>query len=72
MASVECLGCGQLRSVDDDGVLGAGGCPRCGYVGWAHSVDLSEDERWMLREIPVEERGLRPALYGRDLSRPDD
>ena len=61
MASVECLGCGQLRSVDDGNrVLGMGKCPRCDYVGWAHAATLSEDDRRMLREITVEERGLRP------------
>jgi hypothetical protein len=32
-------------------------CPRCGYVGWAPSASLSEDDRRVLREIPL---ALRP------------
>lgn len=36
--------------------MGAGHCPRCGYVGWAFSDDLDEDERRALRDVPVEFR----------------
>ncbi len=35
-------------------------CPRCGYLGWAPMLELSERERGRLREHPVEERRLRP------------
>jgi len=36
--------------------MSAGHCPRCGYVGWALSDDLSERERRLLRDLPVERR----------------
>jgi uncharacterized Zn finger protein len=56
--SVECLGCGCQRVIDDDGhTLATGSCPRCGYVGWAHATALTETDRRALREIPV---SLRP------------
>ncbi|MCC6223453.1 MAG: hypothetical protein IT201_08190 [Thermoleophilia bacterium] len=57
--TVECLGCGQPRGVREARLLrfGAGPCPRCGYVGWAPSRDLSEDDRRDLRELPVALRG---------------
>jgi hypothetical protein len=54
---VECLSCGYQRLVDDaQGGLGRGACPRCGYVGWAYSSALSEDERRALRDVPVARR----------------
>jgi Zn ribbon nucleic-acid-binding protein len=61
--TVECLGCGERRRVDEDNPtahLGAGECPRCGYVGWAQPSDLSELVRRSLREFPPERRRLRP------------
>ena len=58
-AQVECLRCGCPRAVDDEEhLLGRGACPRCGYVGWAYSSDLSEDERRALRDVPVYLRAL--------------
>jgi hypothetical protein len=48
--TVECLRCGFVREVE------GGACPRCGYVGWAYSYDLTEDERRDLRDHPVEAR----------------
>lgn len=52
--TVECLSCGCLRAVIDDGhILSTGACPRCGYVGWAHVVELDEDARRALREVPL-------------------
>jgi hypothetical protein len=55
---IECLRCGRLRDVvsSSDHVDDAGVCPRCAYVGWACSDDLTEDERRELRDLPVEER----------------
>lgn len=50
---MECLRCGQKHDLRN------GECPRCGYVGWAPSADLTELERRMLRDRPVEYRGLR-------------
>jgi hypothetical protein len=38
--------------------LGADECPRCGYVGWAESSELSELERRALRDRPLERRRL--------------
>jgi hypothetical protein len=39
----------------------AGICPRCEYVGWAYSSDLSERTRKLVRELPLERRAfLRP------------
>jgi hypothetical protein len=37
-------------------------CPRCGYVGWAPSSALSEEDRRVLREIPVALRPLNSPL----------
>jgi hypothetical protein len=42
--------------------LGTGACPRCGYVGWAPSASLSEEDRRVLREIPVALRPLESPL----------
>jgi hypothetical protein len=39
------------------GLAASEACPRCGYVGWAPSSALSEEDRRVLREIPV---ALRP------------
>ncbi len=58
VVAIECLRCGRLRDVvsASDHVVDAGVCPRCAYVGWALSEDLTEDERRELRDLPVEER----------------
>jgi hypothetical protein len=62
-ARVECLGCGHVRLAGDtEHALGTGACPRCGYVGWAYSSELSEEERRIMREIPVELRPLDSPL----------
>jgi hypothetical protein len=59
--SVECLRCGELRELarQPQHHLGSGECPRCSYVGWARSGDLTELVRRTLRERPVESRRLR-------------
>jgi hypothetical protein len=56
--TVECLKCGYPRRVRGSTrhVAGAGHCPRCDYVGWAASDELTEDERRALRDVPVEFR----------------
>ena len=57
---VECLHCGSQRSLDK-GAHDAGECPRCRYVGWAFSAELTERSRKLLREVPLERRFfLRP------------
>ena len=60
---VECLRCGHSRPFTpgprrcDD----VGACPRCEYVGWAYSTDLSEKTRKLFRDLPLERRlHLRP------------
>jgi phage FluMu protein Com len=50
--TVECLRCGKQRDYRDDE------CPRCGYVGWARSDELTERTRRTLRERPLERRRL--------------
>jgi len=60
LVTVECLGCGRLRAAGwslEHGVE-TGRCTCCGYVGWAFSEDLTEDERRELRDCPVELRGF--------------
>lgn len=59
---IECLRCGRTRRVSGplDHAMDAGFCPRCGYVGWAFSRDLTEDERRELRDLPVERRRFEP------------
>jgi hypothetical protein len=60
-AIVECLKCGLPRAVRGEArLMGAGECPRCGYVGWAPSDDLREDDRRQLRDVPVELRRISP------------
>jgi len=34
----------------------AGECPRCNYVGWAFSSELSERTRRLFRDLPLERR----------------
>ena len=61
--AIECLRCGRprhvqrtlFRHIDDPE------CPRCGYVGWALVVDLTEAQRRQLRDRPPERRSLRVA-----------
>jgi hypothetical protein len=55
---VECLGCGEARTVPTAGALrlDPGECPRCGYIGWAPSVSLTEATRRRIRERPVDRR----------------
>jgi transposase len=61
LSSVECLSCGERRSLDADAHthLGTGECPRCGYVGWALPGDLNEQSRRALRDRPPELRSPR-------------
>jgi hypothetical protein len=55
---IECLRCGAYRSVSDGGRhrLDAGECPRCGYVGWAVPIELSESTRQRIRRLPPDRR----------------
>jgi hypothetical protein len=63
--TVECLSCGCVRAVGDDGhTLATGACQRCGYVGWAHVADLTEDTRRELRDVPVPFRPLENRADG--------
>jgi hypothetical protein len=60
LRQVECLNCGHRRAVLDAELRSAEDeCPRCRYVGWASTAELSERTRRMLRERPVERRRLR-------------
>jgi hypothetical protein len=60
LRQVECLNCGHRRAVlEAERHTGEDECPRCRYVGWAASAELSEHTRRMLRERPVERRRLR-------------
>jgi hypothetical protein len=60
--TVECLRCGHSRELTQGPRRAeAGICPRCEYVGWAYSKDLSERTRKLVRELPLERRlFLRP------------
>jgi hypothetical protein len=59
MTVVECLGCGHVRSIEQpERTFGAGACPRCGYVGWAPSSLLTEQDRRLLRDVPLAMRPL--------------
>ena len=56
---VECLSCGYRRAIRDDERRSAlDECPKCRYVGWASSAELSERTRRLLRERPVGRRRL--------------
>jgi hypothetical protein len=60
LRQVECLNCGHRRAVlAAEQRTGEDECPRCRYVGWASSAELTERMRRMLRERPVERRHLR-------------
>jgi hypothetical protein len=41
-AQIECLSCGEVRSVHGFGRTDTGECPRCHYVGWAYADELDE------------------------------
>ena len=59
---VECLRCGETRELRLAARhLDTGECPRCTYVGWAASEDVTEDTRKVLRDRPLERRRLRMA-----------
>ncbi len=57
---VECLSCGHVHELDrlHTGLVQAAECPRCGYLGWAEAGSLTELTRRVLRDRPVERRGL--------------
>ena len=56
--TVECLRCGHARAFTPGPWRSeeAGVCPRCQYVGWAYSSDLSERTRKLFRDLPLERR----------------
>jgi hypothetical protein len=54
---IECLRCGDTRTAQSDEPE----CPRCGYLGWAHTDDLTEPIRKLLRKRPPEVRRLHVA-----------
>jgi len=58
LVTVECLRCGQSRAFSPGlrRYEEAGSCPRCEYVGWAFSLDLTERTRRLVRELPLERR----------------
>ena len=56
---VECLSCGYRRAIEADERRSAlDECPKCSYVGWASSAELSEGTRRLLRERPLPRRRL--------------
>ena len=58
MSLLECLRCGHTRSFTPGKRRHeeAGACPRCEYVGWAFSTDLTEKTRRLFRDLPLEQR----------------
>jgi hypothetical protein len=58
--NIECLGCGAVRALAQE-TRQPGECPRCGYLGWAPSIDLTESDRRVLRLRPVARRHVRIA-----------
>jgi hypothetical protein len=56
--TVECLRCGREREFTPGPRRReeSGSCPRCGYVGWAFSSELTESTRRLVRELPLERR----------------
>lgn len=59
LAQVECLSCGYKRSIRaDDRTSAMQQCPRCEYVGWAESTQLTEQMRKLLRDRPPNRRRL--------------
>jgi Zn ribbon nucleic-acid-binding protein len=60
LRQVECLSCGYRRAARDDELRSAlDECPKCRYVGWAASAELSENTRRLLRERPLQRRRIR-------------
>ena len=60
LRQVECLNCGHRRAVREDETRSAlDECPKCHYVGWASTAELSERTRRLLQERPVARRRLR-------------
>ena len=59
--TVECLRCGAVRTARYNvwHHVESAECPRCGYVGWAHSAELTEIQRRALRERPLQARRIR-------------
>ena len=55
---IECLSCGETRTVGAPESHVRDECPRCGYLGWAESESLTETLRRRLRERPLELRRL--------------
>jgi hypothetical protein len=59
LRQVECLNCGHRRAVREDESRSAlDECPKCRYVGWASSAELSENTRRLLRDRAVPSRRL--------------
>jgi hypothetical protein len=59
LRQVECLSCGYRRAIRGGERSSAlDECPRCRYVGWASSAELSERARRLVRDRPVERRRL--------------
>ncbi len=56
--TVECLRCGHSRAFTPGPRRSeeAGSCPRCEYVGWADSAELTERTRRLFRDLPLERR----------------
>jgi len=59
--TVECLRCGTPRQTRYTvwRHVESAECPKCGYVGWANSAELTEPQRQALRERPLATRRLR-------------
>jgi hypothetical protein len=58
---VECLNCGETRPAgypDGRRIHLGDCCPRCGYVGWAPTDELTETARRALRDRPLVRRRL--------------
>ena len=60
--AVECLNCGSTRIARQNIFrrFDAPECPHCGYLGWAPLPDMTESERKVLRDNPLDLRTLRP------------
>jgi hypothetical protein len=58
---VECLRCGEQHRLHHSPLrqLVECECPRCGYLGWAYTTELTETSRRALRDRPPELRRLR-------------
>ncbi|HET7590701.1 MAG TPA: hypothetical protein VFK14_11040 [Solirubrobacterales bacterium] len=58
---VECLSCGTARLARRTVFrrFETPECPKCGYLGWAPRLELTESERAELRAHPVVRRALR-------------